>query len=1774
MDCSSGKFSAIASASCTTAGAGKYANGLKTDEVPCAVGTSSTGGGDSCALCSAGTYSKVEGSAFCSYCPGGQIPNGGRTDCVLCSAGKFSSIGDSSCTDCQAGLFSGSGAGTCLYCSPGKYSASRASSCALCAEGAISSTGASQCDPCAAGKYSSIVSIPPNTCLPCDAGTFSSAGSRICDSTCPAGTYGSIGATQCNPCPAGRYAAAGASGCEICLSGKYSGAVAASCSNCDVGKFSISGSTTCTSCDAGSTAAIGSASCNVCAGGTIPSPDWSTCATCAAGKYSSSGQTLCSECIGGTFSSAGSNGCSLCVSGTSSVDGSAACSDCAAGKRSGTGAAMCAVCEGGKYSGPKADLCIACDAGKFSGEGSPSCSTSCPVGTYAGVGATTCESCQPGRYAGEGEAICSICDPGTFSGIRAEACANCDVGKHSGAAASVCVPCDSTKGYVASKAGSIECEYCGPGTMASIITNTCELCIPSKYSAGGNNTCTSCIVEGTYTEKFGASYCTTAKAGWHVNSIRTDDVKCEENFFSTGAADICSVCGNGGHSKAGEASCSFCEPGTFYSASEATCLPCAPGRYSTTGAPSESGCEVCEGAGKYSSSGSSYCAIVKAGYRVLGDRTGVEQCQKNTYSVGGADTCTDCPTEAHSSIGAYNCEVCNTGRYFDESGSKCIDCEVGTYSVSGARSKAGCLTCDDGFFTSEPKAGYCLPCPKGRFSASDHASCESCGPGTFSVIASSQCYDCEAGKYNDEDEKEGCKSCPSNQNSTVGSIECDCNALSGFIGNGAKGKELECFCPPGFTFDSGVCFPCQAGTFKVVNGTEPCKSCGKRAVLGAVFTDFPASSPYSCSCSKGDFRYLYEGNDDIHKKEGFIGECMTCGEGMDCSAPGITLETLPLKKGYWRSGAMSYNVVHCYTLDACPQNNDKTANVTFFLDVDDQCREGHEGPICNVCIDGYVKNVLGLCDICEDTVVPTNFVVVVIVAVVLSLLVIAAYGRRRRRLAKERSRKSRESNLSRSAASAESSDDKSPKSVSERLHAAGMSGHNQKSWFQKFRTKFKILTSFYQISSQFESVLNIRFPKAFEEFGRMVSSIANLDALHVAKVGCIVHTDFYTKLLVSTLGPIAVSLVIFLFSLLFYLSTRSKDSRDAIVDAAMSLFLSLTYMVFASVSTTVFDTFNCERYGDDETFYMASDQSISCDDPTHKKYQGFAYVMIAVYPVGIPLLYFLLLYRNRKALQQEDRVSNASLTKISFLWDMYEPEMWWFEVFDCFRRLSLTGLLIFVFRGKASQIVVAMVIASFSVVAFVHLKPYLKDENVTLAIVSQVSIFFTLLAALLKRVNVDKTDKYDQTTFGYLLIFVNVIGVGMVVSGFFVKPIRRLLRALASKHIHTSEFRGRPDENGDAGQLLSHFQRVATSTNEEAGWLTMTPRDLQPAISSAHDWLDSTEAVCEWRCSTGDGPIDECRVTFTIDAKIEDVWKYTCHGQANHDWDRTVVELATLKDEAHKKTMYYAVKFPFPLSKRDYLWERFVAEKGNEKIVCSRSIYDENLAPLKRSHKDGRVRAHLYVGGYFISRAGANGETTKIVYAVNSELHGVFALDLIRRRVAPIQLVNKVNEFRTFAEVMAGPAPPPGYRHPLSFMWTHEGPLEYPYGKRSAPKASSSSPKSILNKLSSLGNSEDHERGSSFFDVFSGFAGKKILRTESGSEAKTIASDKDEFELENPLFKALREQLEKDYGSKKDKTAGEGVGGMEMATISSSRGGRGSREGSASAAKGNSASGV
>ena len=79
--------------------------------------------------------------------------------------------------------------------------------------------------------------------------------------------------------------------------------------------------------------------------------------------------------------------------------------------------------------------------------------------------------------------------------------------------------------------------------------------------------CLSCA-PGTYSDT-GSAYCATAGAGNRTNDDRTGMLVCPVNTFSTGSADACSPCTNGGHSQPGSSSCEKCDTGTCVRASEA-----------------------------------------------------------------------------------------------------------------------------------------------------------------------------------------------------------------------------------------------------------------------------------------------------------------------------------------------------------------------------------------------------------------------------------------------------------------------------------------------------------------------------------------------------------------------------------------------------------------------------------------------------------------------------------------------------------------------------------------------------------------------------------------------------------------------------------------------------------------------------------------------------------------------------------------------------------------------------------------------------------------------------------------------------------------------------------------------------------------------------------------------------------------------------------------------------------------------------------------------------
>ena len=129
----------------------------------------------------------------------------------------------------------------------------------------------------------------------------------------------------------------------------------------------------------------------------------------------------------------------------------------------------------------------------------------------------------------------------------------------------------------------------------------------------------------------------------------------------------------------------------------------------------------------------------------------------------------------------------------------------------------------------------------------------------------------------------------------------------------------------------------------------------------------------------------------------------------------------------------------------------------------------------------------------------------------------------------------------------------------------------------------------------------------------------------------------------------------------------------------------------------------------------------------------FASLMIMVYPIGIPLMYSVLLFKARgelaidefkpyylkganakcsksalktfsgyfarTSIKLDDKVKQRELEEawgklkrehqLSFLITPYEQRVYWFEVVEVFRRLMLSGALILFGAGSVKQVIIA-----------------------------------------------------------------------------------------------------------------------------------------------------------------------------------------------------------------------------------------------------------------------------------------------------------------------------------------------------------------------------------------------------------------------------------------------------------------------------------------------------
>jgi len=222
-----------------------------------------------------------------------------------------------------------------------------------------------------------------------------------------------------------------------------------------------------------------------------------------------------------------------------------------------------------------------------------------------------------------------------------------------------------------------------------------------------------------------------------------------------------------------------------------------------------------------------------------------------------------------------------------------------------------------------------------------------------------------------------------------------------------------------------------------------------------------------------------------------------------------------------------------------------------------------------------------------------------------------------------------------------------------------------------------------------------------------------------------------------------------------------------------------------------------------------------------------------------------------------------------------------------------------------------------------------------------VSVFFTLLGALLIKLDVDTNDEYDQTFFAWVFIAVNTWGIATVAMDMVLgKPIKRLIDRLSKKHIHNGALREAPHKALSIEQFQDYNMLVAKSTVEEAGWESLNYKDWNSAFGlnseKAEEWVKDTGAVAEWRCAGGNGPVDQCRVQFVVDANIEEIAAYLYAPETG------VAAFYVLSSHDGRRVIYRAIDMPSVMSSRDFLCEEFIKRIGDlghadyEVLICCR----------------------------------------------------------------------------------------------------------------------------------------------------------------------------------------------------------------------------------------------
>jgi hypothetical protein len=307
--------------------------------------------------------------------------------------------------------------------------------------------------------------------------------------------------------------------------------------------------------------------------------------------------------------------------------------------------------------------------------------------------------------------------------------------------------------------------------------------------------------------------------------------------------------------------------------------------------------------------------------------------------------------------------------------------------------------------------------------------------------------------------------------------------------------------------------------------------------------------------------------------------------------------------------------------------------------------------------------------------------------------------------------------------------------------------------YYRLKIKWRMGVTAMQIISSTTSSFNLPWPPAFNKLLSFFR-IFMLDFSVILPLDCLRETSYYTSLYVTCLGPFALVFAYFVFAFVANRYARARARRLSQMKPSLKFsyvagVVFVWFFVFPACSATALKFWRCDNGWGDGHKYLLADLKLRCSGKQYVTHQISAALMVVVWPVGTPLLFFGLMYRVRYRvnpygayIEKMDKAEFNARTKVvteadlvveqyKMLWLAYKYELWHFEVAVVVQRLLLTCITELVYPGTQMNIIFAIIVVLLSLKVFTYYEPYMDVTDNDLTDIFHWVFIWLFIAALI-----------------------------------------------------------------------------------------------------------------------------------------------------------------------------------------------------------------------------------------------------------------------------------------------------------------------------------------------------------------------------------------------------------------------------------------------------------